>query len=191
MTLAKGGVSGLLFAGGLLAWILVHGVRGEGGGETFPRDGVAAESPVGPPHEDAPAECRGGCRTVRPQDPLSPAEIRQLLGQVATQEVAAATPEVETLLFHGRQVLGYLEVHGGAPLDEVRQRVLRDELARNHVTLALRVVDKTGRTRVALRDTVPVGEKQHLHAQEVYDIHPPEVSFTVKRVGLHHLWMRI
>ena len=70
--------------------------------------------------------------------------------------------------------------------------MLERELDRRHALLSVRLVDAAGKERLRLGPTrVPLGEKQHRLAEDTTDLQAPEVSGTVRRVGLHHLWTRL
>ena len=141
---------------------------------------------------DRDGECKAGCNAVKEaREPLTRDQIARFLERVAAEPIGTASPALETLLFHGPQVREYLAAHGTSPLDPARAAFLDRELRNSHVTISLAVIDAAGRRRIELSETVPIGEKQHLHPETAHDVTPPEVSFTVQRVGLHHLWTRI
>ena len=134
----------------------------------------------------------GGCNAVKDTtDDLTEKEIETLLATVAKGEPTRANQALETLLFHGRQVSSYIVENGADPLAAVQADRLRAELAKTHALVSLRVIDSAGRVRMELSEIVPVGIKQHLHPDSADGFTPPEVSFTVQRVGLRHLWTRI
>ena len=56
---------------------------------------------------------------------------------------------------------------------------------------AFTLVDAEGVERLRMDRRVPIGEKQHLHPGDAVGFHPPAISFTIHRVGLHHLWSRL
>ena len=138
------------------------------------------------------SDCVGGCNAVKDTtDELTGKEIKELLAVVANGAAKRANHALETLLFHGRQVSSYVGERGADPLDTVQTQRLRAELAKTHTLISLRVIDSDGRVRMELCENVPVGIKQHLHPTSADGFTPPEVSFTVQRVGLRHLWTRI
>ncbi|MEE8143126.1 MAG: hypothetical protein V3T77_08500, partial [Planctomycetota bacterium] len=149
-------------------------------------------TPPPPPTPQKETSCVGGCRAVQnPLAPLRPAEIQELLARVAASEPGVATPALETLLFHGRQVAGFVERHGLGGWGAETSRFLRGQLALLNAVISVRVVDADGVCRMTLKESVPIGEKQHLHPSQSIELTPPEVSLTVQRVGLYHLWTRI
>jgi len=138
------------------------------------------------------AQCAAGCSVAGPPAAeLSPAKIASCLGQIANQPLGEASLELETLLFHAGQVVPYLQDKGMAPLNSEQARFLKRELARTHAHIRLRIVDAEGNERMTFDRLVPIGVKQHLHAKEAQGFAPPEISFTIHRVGLHHLWSRL
>jgi len=105
--------------------------------------------------------------------------------------MSGASEALEALLFHGASTLSLLDNLGG-DLDAEREAFLRTELAHTRAILDVRIVDEFGTERLHLGETsIPLGEKQHLHPHETTSLQPPEVSGTVHRVGLEHLWARL
>ena len=77
-------------------------------------------------------------------------------------------------------------------LDPLRHMLLEEELSRRTARLEVRFVNDADVERLRLEPTlVPLGVKQHLHPQHTLDLQPPEISGTVRRVGLRHLWTRL
>ena len=138
-------------------------------------------------------KCSAGCAAVPNNDgTLSDAEIDALLAQVAREEIGAASPSLEKILFFREAVLEYITSNGLGPLNDRHAEFLRHELKRgSRAMVAFRIVDTDGVCRIRLEKAVPIGVKQHLHPASASDLTPPEFSFTVQRVGLHHLWTRI
>ena len=83
--------------------------------------------------------------------------------------------------------------HIGAPqLGATETSILRDELSKTHVRLWLRIVDQDGIVRAKIDGApLPISQKTHLHMTDTRDLPTPEVSGTIYRTGLHHLWTRI
>jgi len=99
---------------------------------------------------------------------------------------------LDTILFHGPRARALAWQAGFGALAPDRARFLARELERDHARLALRLVDDAGAVRLHLPPTrVPLGEKQHIVVHDAGGLQPPEVSGTVKRVGLSHLWVRL
>ena len=70
-------------------------------------------------------------------------------------------------------------------------KFLKQELARCHAQIQLRIIDAQGKQRMTFDRRVPIGIKQHLHPKAADGFTPPEISFTIQRVGLEHLWTRL
>jgi hypothetical protein len=137
-------------------------------------------------------KCAAGCSAAEaPTNELGAKEVARCLREIAKQPVGEASLELETLLFHAGQVIPYLQTFGQEPLESEHSHFLKRELARSHAHIQLRVVDSNGRERMTFDRHVPIGVKQHLHSEEAEGFAPPEVGFTIQRVGLHHLWTRL
>ncbi|RMG08010.1 MAG: hypothetical protein D6731_22605 [Planctomycetota bacterium] len=155
----------------------------------------AAVAPAGPHERPDPNDCVGSCATASDGPaPLGAERVRALLAAFAREEPRGAGPAGEALLFHHAAVRAFLAQGGAGPLDAERAAFLRRELARDHAWIEVRVVDAEGTERLRMRPRrVPLDEKQHLHAGPDERVRLPslEVSGTVRRVGLDHLWTRI
>lgn len=149
----------------------------------------AGPGPTGDDASSDASDCVGGCDAVKDTTgELSDAEIEVLLAGLAD----GSNPDaLETLLFHGPIVRSYFAAHEEIAIDPLLSRRLQRELAKTHVFISVRVVDSDEKVRMEMRERVPIGIKQHLHPHDADGFAPPEVSFTVQRVGLHHLWTRI
>jgi hypothetical protein len=143
--------------------------------------------------EPLPEErCAGGCSVAGPPTAeLSATEIARYLGKVANQPLGEASLELETLLFHAGVVIPYIHDKGLESLKPEQSRFLKRELSRTHAHIRLRVVDAEGKERMSFDRRVAIGEKQHLHPKEAQGFATPEISFTIHRVGLQHLWSRL
>ena len=143
---------------------------------------------------EPPAEpkCAAGCSVASPPTAiLSSSEIASCLEKIANQPVGSPSLELETLLFHASRVIPHLHEKGHGPLKSEQAQFLKRELARTHAEVELRIVDADGKQRMRFERQVPIGEKQHLHAKQAQGFAPPEISFTIHRVGLNHLWSRL
>jgi hypothetical protein len=150
-------------------------------------DGIEAQF-----NPDSVQACATGCAAVpEATGQLSFSEFARCLQAVSTQDVGVASIELETLLFHAEEVHDYFRRYGCAPLDEKRAAYLREELDLRNALVSLRLTDADGVERISFEQAVPIGVKQHLHADKATNISAPEFSFTVQRVGLYHLWTRI
>jgi len=152
---------------------------------------------LGGPHAQHPHDpngvevCATGCSAVPGLDKdLTEAKFRELIAAYATQPMTEESEALEALLFHGAATRALLET-ATFELDAERADFLRRELAITHARVDVRVIDEHGRERMHLGETrFPLGEKQHVHAHETARLQSPEVSGTVHRVGVKHLWAR-
>ncbi len=137
--------------------------------------------------------CASGCALSRhPTPTLGLKKFHALLESYAQEPMSEASPALEELLYHGRQVLTLLASHGGSPLDTERLAFLEQELRRDTVRIELRVVDQEGRVRSSFEPTSVPLDIRHVFDMETDDLPRPLItSGTVKRVGLHHFWQRL
>lgn len=137
--------------------------------------------------------CAAGCAAVPDEEgTLDHAQFLRLVEELGRGEFNSDNPALETLLFHGPRTREHLEHDASPSLDPWLLSQLETELAKDHARLELRVIDEQGATRLRLDPTVvPLAEKQHLHASEAIGFDAPEISGTIKRVGLRHLWARL
>ena len=175
------------------------------GGESDPPPAPELEPPSGeplvPPWRPAAtsagtttvaAECAAGCAALPAAGPELPTErFRQLLEEYGFQPRSAESPALEELLFHGPRTRALLDAHGSWPLGRAHLELLESELERTHAWLEVRLLDADGVERMRL-DPAPfeLGVRRHVHADQLARLQPVEVSGTVRRVGLHHLWTR-
>lgn len=139
-----------------------------------------------------PAGCAAGCSVAGPPvATISPVQIASCLEHLAGQKVGETSLALETLLFHAGEVIPYVRSHGFGTLETGQVAFLKKELARDEAHMVLRIIDAEGVERLRMDRRVPIGEKQHLHPGDAVGFHPPEISFTIHRVGLHHLWSRL
>jgi len=137
--------------------------------------------------------CAGGCETAPAmgEQTLTEEDYYQLVQQVAGEPVGTASLALETLLFHSEATEHYLNEIGAPALTEAQEDFLRNEIGKNHVKVAFRVVDEQGVVSASLaQTTIPLGEKQHVHLETTNDLGALEAGGTVRRVGLHHVWSR-
>lgn len=137
--------------------------------------------------------CASGCALSRhPTPTLGLKKFHALLDAFAGEPMSEASPALEELLYHGRQVLTLLASHGSEPLDNERLQFLEAELRRDVVRLELRVVDEEGRVRASFEPTSVPLDIRHVFDMESGDLPRPLItSGTVKRVGLNHFWQRL
>jgi len=140
-----------------------------------------------------PNECQAGCSTSsHPIDPLTRPEYLHLLDTFTNGNGESRASALETLLFYGHHVRDWIDGADGQRLSDEDESFLCDELAKTHVRLWMRLVDGKGIVRAKVDGVrVPIGSKSHVHMTDTHDLQAPEVSGTVYRTGLHHLWTRI
>jgi len=143
--------------------------------------------------QDPKPGCTTGCSAVTVKnDKLRPKALQFWLKKYSNEEPGKATTAIETLLFHGRQLEDWLSTNDSQSLDKDHLAFLQKELKRGReAQVSARIVDAEGKLRMEFEQDVLVGEKQHLHVYKASEIATPILSFTVKRVGLHHLWARL
>lgn len=134
----------------------------------------------------------GGCSIGHHSIPaLAPSTFRTLLEQFNDQPISARSDAFERLLFYGRQTRAYINQTGTPKLGQRRTTVLKNELSRTHALVSLRITDQRGNNRVRLQNKrVPLGESKHFRMRDTTNLKPPELSGTVYRVGVRHLWAR-
>lgn len=145
-------------------------------------------------HEDhGSVACGTSCAGPDPSDfdHLEAELIPFLFEDWNQQPVGEATEELETLLFYFQDTQAYLATQGATGLDAEHERFLREQLARDTVTVQMRVVEDDGTVRASLPEQdIPLKEKQHLVFDGTGSLGHLETGGKVKRVGLAHLWSR-
>ena len=153
---------------------------------------AASGVPAAPvsPTADRGVTCTSGC-ALEPPAPIRRDEIESHLAAVAAAPPGAPTEALESLLFYADATREHLDRYGAGPLDGERAELLRRELRRTHVRVAMRLVDASGTIRGRLDEkVVPLGVKSHLVFDRVEGLQPFEANGTVARVGLGHIWAR-
>jgi hypothetical protein len=136
--------------------------------------------------------CSSGCAVSNhPSLTLTEPLFQSLLTEYAYDPMDERSFALESLVYYGRQTRRLIERDGTGPPDLDRAAVLRRELARTHVRLAIRVLDERGAVRAELPPTRVPLDRRHVYEMDVYDVQPLVTSGTVKRVGLKHLWIRL
>ena len=141
----------------------------------------------------APGNCVAGCAIAQhPIEALSEAEYLHLIEKFGAGDGAQSTYALESLLFHAADTRGFIETVGTAFLDEAQTVFLLRELERTHVRLWLRVVDESGVVRAQVAgERFPIGERTHMNVEDTHALPAAEISGTVYRTGLDHLWVRM
>ena len=137
--------------------------------------------------------CATGCSVGNhPIVPLTSTELKELFEHFSTASGKERESALDTLLFHGHQSRGQLDAIGSAFLVPEQLEFLRRELSKTHARVWMRVVDDRGVVRAGINGhRFPIGIKEHAHVENTMDLPAPEISGTVHRTGLHHLWTRI
>ena len=139
------------------------------------------------------ADCKTSCSLGDQTEDmhLTEGELAVLLEDWNTQRLGEPTIELETLLFYFHDTEHYLTEHGSHALDEQHDEFLRRELARDTVTMEMRLLDAEGQVRGTVPPTeIPLKEKQHITFAGTGSLKHLETGGKVKRVGLAHLWSR-
>lgn len=155
-------------------------------------NGHSGNGHAGSGHSGSGDVCATGC-AAEPQggDGLGITQLEGWLRRYAAAPVEHPGVALETLLFYASEVRELAALQGLGELDEEHKRFLLREISRSEAILEVRFVDALGRERLRLDPTeVPLGVKQHLFPR-TEDLQVPEVSGTIKRVGLGHLWARL
>ncbi len=98
---------------------------------------------------------------------------------------------LDSLCYYGPQALFMLDAVGACDVEPARAELLRRELKRDHVYFSVRVIDERGVERLTLKNSyTPFDANVHHHLNATKDVPPCEISGTIKRVGLHHIWAR-
>ena len=141
----------------------------------------------------AAAPCKTGCAVAKHGDgPLEKQEMLEWMQAYQDSDVQSASIALETLLYHGRQVREFLEQDKQTPLDQPHRENLEAELSKQTAIVEARLVNDSGLVVAELAPTeVKIGEKAHLYVPGQGDRLPFEISGTVMRVGVKHLWARL
>ncbi|MCA8919637.1 MAG: hypothetical protein KDB32_11205 [Planctomycetes bacterium] len=125
-----------------------------------------------------------------PTAPLLLGEYETLIAQYANDPVDDSEA-LDSLCYYGVQTRDMLRDHGVGDLDAEHAEFFKREISRTHAFLSVRVTDENGVVRISmLRKRVAFDQRAHHEVDEVVDVLPPEISGTVKRVGLYHIWAR-
>jgi len=147
------------------------------------------------PHADPGEVCATGCSAApNGGSELTRERYRELIVICADPEASeeAATSALEELLFHGEQTQAWVTELGVGALDADSTRRLAAELARNRVRFDVRLLAEDGAELLRLGErSIPIGHKQHIWPRRALGFEPPEVSGTIQRVGVNHLWARL
>ena len=136
--------------------------------------------------------CASGCALSRhPTPELEVSRFHRLVESYQVEPMTEESAALEELLFFGPQTQRLLELES-FQLDEERLSFLKQELARDEVSIEFRLIDQDDKVRVSLPPTVVPFDRRYVFEPVLTDdFQPPEASGTVKRVGLRHIWQRI
>ncbi|BBM82007.1 hypothetical protein [Candidatus Uabimicrobium amorphum] len=134
--------------------------------------------------------CVTGCGAIPDTTPaITKDEFMKHLQAFANSPIDEQSLDLETLLFYGKETRKWLPEQ--SILDEDHLRFLQRELQKTHAEIQLRVIDDEGNVRIELEPRiVEIGQKYHEHIHTTHDMQELEISGTIKRVGVHHLWSR-
>jgi hypothetical protein len=145
------------------------------------------------PDDHGSVACGTSCAGPDPSDfdHLEAELIPFLFEDWNQQPIGEPTEELETLLFYFQDTSAYLASQGATGLDAEHERFLREQLARDTVSVQMRVVEDDGTVRASLpAQDIPLKAKQHLVFDGTGSLGHLETGGKVKRVGLAHLWSR-
>ncbi len=143
-------------------------------------------------HPHGEEVCASGCAASHhPTEQLTDRQFDQLLADYSVEPIGDAGEAFETLLYYGRQVTVLLDRHGTGPLDSLRAEILKQELARGHAEVSIRIVDESGVVRALLPPTSVPLDRRHEFKLDPHDLQPLIASGTIKRVGRDHIWTRL
>lgn len=121
---------------------------------------------------------------------LNENEFRELMRSYAAEPTEGGSA-LDSLCYYGPQALFMLDAVGECGLEKMKAARLRAELRRDHVYFSVRVIDENGVERLTLKNSyTPFDANVHHHLNATKDVPPCEISGTLKRVGLHHIWAR-
>lgn len=157
--------------------------------------GAPDSTPPADPHTGPGEVCATGCSAApNGGSELTRERYRELIAALADERATAeaSTAALEELLFHGAQTRAWLAEVGGGALSAEAVHGLTAELARDRVKLDVRLLAESGAELLRLGErSIPIGHKQHIWPERALGFEPPEVSGTVQRVGVNHLWARL
>ncbi|MBC8351365.1 MAG: hypothetical protein H8E66_05230 [Planctomycetes bacterium] len=143
-------------------------------------------------HPHGAQVCASGCAASQhPTETLTATRLQSLLRDFSEEPIAGPGPAQDELLYFGRQASRLLAAEGYRPLDSVRTAILKQELARDHAEIEIRVVDSTGTIRASLPCTRVPLDRRHEFVLDTLDVQPMIASGTVKRVGRDYVWTRL
>ena len=155
-----------------------------------------ARSPA-PPAPVAEPGCAAGCSAASaPVLSVGPERIREMLAALAKRPAGEDCGELDEVLFAWKDVAPWIEANGPGPLGKKWQEFIRRELARREVRLSVQVGEINGpkgskTLGFQLDRVIAIGKRTHVRPDRCEGLRPPQVTLTVERTGLHHLWTRL
>lgn len=143
--------------------------------------------------------CASGCSLSRhPTENLSRVEFEQLLTTYANGPLSSDNRALESLLYYGTQTKQLLfdkersiEAKLTAALSDRYLNFLDEQLAFTHAEISIRIRDDAREDWSWLEPTIVPLDRRHVFTMTTERLQPLEMSGTVKRVGLQHLWTRL
>jgi hypothetical protein len=171
---------------GTLAWFVAQPAEAADPGP----EQIAEVKIVDPTYQPAKPACASCGDARHPTAPLNKEEYEALIKQYALEPVDQSDA-LDALCYYGVQTRVMMEQYGVGELDEGHASFLREEISRTHVIMSVRVTDENGVVRVSFDERrIPLDYRGHHAVDKAVDVTPPEISGTIKRVGLHHIWSR-
>ena len=152
-----------------------------------------AAAPHGSEGERTPPspDCAGGCSAAAPdEEPLGRDRLSSLFGALSNQPPGTPGAELDEILFAGVEAAAHLE-NENLRLDPAWTRFLKAELERQEARIQVRMEGEDGSMAIRVDKIVHLGKRTHVAPERTRGLTPPEVTLTVRRVGLHHLWIRL
>lgn len=139
--------------------------------------------------EDTAPACIGCGDARHPTPRLTQIEYKRLMAAYGSEDGEDAA--LDSLCYYGPQAAYMLETAGDCGVDTKKIERLKAELARDHVYFSVRVVDENNVERLTLsRSYTPFDANVHHHLSQIVNTPPCEISGTIKRIGLYHIWAR-
>jgi hypothetical protein len=137
------------------------------------------------------ADCETGCAATIKTPPLTKQLFTNYMLTFAGEPLKGGSRGLESLLFYGKKTLKMLKKHGRLSVSNNRLAFLKKELKRDRIDLHFRIIDEKSVERLSFRKVVKIGGHFHVDAQKVVGIQRAGFGGKSKRVGLHHIWVRI
>lgn len=139
------------------------------------------------------SDCDTGCTSKDKDDGTYTLEkYHSLLAKYAKEPLKDGSKALEYMLFYGKKTKSYLKKYPPKDLNKGHLSFLEKQLSRSKAYISLRLVDEKGVIRASFtRKMAEVGGHFSVKADKIERVQRPSFSGKVKRVGLHHIWVRI